>query len=265
MAAVMRCATPTRDRAGRAKTRGDSRATRRRRGGAGGARRGRGARGDGARGAGRIARSGRSGGVGGTAARGTGRGARRRAASDAASAGSSYWSEETSRETETVVETTTGGVKATMTFAATEEEDEDEGAGAGKRALGLAAFAAVVAAFAYSDVSASFPFLAPAQTLARALVDMVAAGVDYFVDVTLDAYDAAILGCINVFSWFQSFPADAGWSDRERCEGVVGRHGRSEHVRVQGGWLVVRQAVHVNRGGVVDAVSSRRVVDVCRG
>jgi hypothetical protein len=96
-------------------------------------------------------------------------------------------------------------VKATMTFAATEEEEEDEGAGAGKRALGLAAFAAVVAAFAYSDVSASFPFLAPAQTLARALVDMVAAGVDYFVDVTLDAYDAAILGCINVFSWFQSF------------------------------------------------------------
>ena len=226
---------------------------------AGGARGGRRAGGRDARAIGAI------GGVGGTAARGTGRGARRRAASDAASAGSSYWSEETSRETETVVETTTGGVKATMTFAATEEDEEDEGAGAGKRALGLAAFAAVVAAFAYSDVSASFPFLAPAQTLARALVDMVAAGVDYFVDVTLDAYDAAILGCINVFSWFQSFPADAGWRDRERCEGVVGRHGRSEHVRVQGGWLVVREAVHVNRGGVVDAVSSRRVVDVCRG
>ena len=158
--------------------------------------------------AGRARERARSGAVGGTAARGTGRAETRglARARGAASAGSSYWSEEeTTRETETVVETRTGGVKATMTFAATEDDEEDEGAGAGKRALGLAAFAAVVAAFAYSDVSASFPFLAPAQTLARALVDMVAAGVDYFVDVTLDAYDAAILGCINVFSWFQSF------------------------------------------------------------
>ena len=204
MAAVMRCAMPTRDRAG-ARRRAVIRA--RRDGGAAvrAARVAGGARGATARAIGTHRAIGAIGGGGGTAARGTGRGARRRAASDAASAGSSYWSEETSRETETVVETTTGGVKATMTFAATEEEDEDEGAGAGKRALGLAAFAAVVAAFAYSDVSASFPFLAPAQTLARALVDMVAAGVDYFVDVTLDAYDAAILGCINVFSWFQSF------------------------------------------------------------
>jgi len=204
MAAVMRCAMPTRDRAG-ARTRAGIRA--RRDGGAAmrAARVAGGARGETARLGGAHGAIGAIGGVGGTAARGTGRGARGRAASDAASAGSSYWSEETSRETETVVETTTGGVKATMTFAATEEEEEDEGAGAGKRALGLAAFAAVVAAFAYSDVSASFPFLAPAQTLARALVDMVAAGVDYFVDVTLDAYDAAILGCINVFSWFQSF------------------------------------------------------------
>ena len=204
MATATRGAMPTRDRAGgrpgamiRARRDGAraARATRATRAGEGRAVR-----------AGR-ARAGAMGAVGGTAARGTGRAETRglARARGAASAGSSYWSEEeTTRETETIVETRTGGVKATMTFAVT-EDDEDDGSGAGKRALGLAAFAAFVAAFAYSDVSASFPFLAPAQTLARALVDMVAAGVDYFVDITLDAYDAAILGCINVFSWFQSF------------------------------------------------------------
>ena len=62
-----------------------------------------------------------------------------------------------------------------------------------------AAIAAAIAAFAYSDASVSVPILA-LRTLARALVDMVAAGVDSFVDIMLDAYDAAILGCINVFA-----------------------------------------------------------------
>ena len=123
---------------------------------------------------------------------------------------SSYWSDEAiNAETETVteIETTEMRVRASGGYVPFDEEEDgdDSRADAGRRALGAAAIAAAIAAFAYSDASVSVPILAPAQTLARALVDMVAAGVDSFVDIMLDAYDAAILGCINVFAWAQSF------------------------------------------------------------
>ena len=123
---------------------------------------------------------------------------------------SSYWSEEAmNAETETVteIETTETRVRASGGYVPFDDEDEGDAsrADAGKRALGAAVIAAAIAAFAYSDASVSVPMLAPAQTLARALVDMVAAGVDSFVDIMLDAYDAAILGCINVFAWAQTF------------------------------------------------------------
>ena len=123
---------------------------------------------------------------------------------------SSYWSEEAmnaEKETVTEIETTETRVRASDGYVPFDDDDEDDvsRADAGKRALGAAAIAAAIAAFAYSDASVSVPILAPAQTLARALVDMVAAGVDSFVDIMLDAYDAAILGCINVFAWTQSF------------------------------------------------------------
>lgn len=122
----------------------------------------------------------------------------------------SYWSDEAmNAETETVteIETTEMRVRASGGYVPFDEEEDgdDSRADAGRRALGAAAIAAAIAAFAYSDASVSVPILAPAQTLARALVDMVAAGVDSFVDIMLDAYDAAILGCINVFAWAQSF------------------------------------------------------------
>lgn len=158
--------------------------------------------------------------LGGGGARARGRGvvgggdARGRVPAARAGGTSSYWSEEAmERETlsETMVVETVGrvgvargGAEVEMSFGSEDEGDEDDGSAAGKRALGYAVVAAVVAAFAYSDVSATFPWLAPAQTLARSLVDMVAAGVDYLVDMLLDAYDAAILGCINVFAWVQT-------------------------------------------------------------
>lgn len=117
-------------------------------------------------------------------------------------------------------ETTTMSVTtetATMMSASFDEDDEagesSGSSGGGKRAIVLACVGAAVAAFAYSDISATIPVLAPAQTLARSVVDLVAAGVDYFVDLVLDAYDAAILGCINVFSFLQSVlltPASSG-------------------------------------------------------
>ena len=121
---------------------------------------------------------------------------------------SSYWSDEAmNAETETVteIETTEMRVRASGGYVPFDEEEDGDDSRAGRRALGAAAIAAAIAAFAYSDASVSVPILAPAQTLARALVDMVAAGVDSFVDIMLDAYDAAILGCINVFAWAQSF------------------------------------------------------------
>ncbi len=121
---------------------------------------------------------------------------------------SSYWSDEAMEaETETVteIETTEMRVRASGGYVPFDEEEDGDDSRAGRRALGAAAIAAAIAAFAYSDASVSVPILAPAQTLARALVDMVAAGVDSFVDIMLDAYDAAILGCINVFAWAQSF------------------------------------------------------------
>ena len=132
----------------------------------------------------------------------------------AAAATSSYWSEE-AMESETTVTTTEAVTTATMSASFDDEDEEGEAgsSGGGKRAIVLACVGAAVAAFAYSDVSATFPLLAPAQTLARSVVDLVAAGVDYFVDLVLDAYDAAILGCINVFSFLQSVlltPASSG-------------------------------------------------------
>ena len=118
-------------------------------------------------------------------------------------------------ESETTVTTTEAVTTATMSASFDDEDEEGEAgsSGGGKRAIVLACVGAAVAAFAYSDVSATFPLLAPAQTLARSVVDLVAAGVDYFVDLVLDAYDAAILGCINVFSFLQSVlltPASSG-------------------------------------------------------
>ena len=121
---------------------------------------------------------------------------------------SSSWSDEAMEaETETVteIETTEMRVRASGGYVPFDEEEDGDDSGAGRRALGAAAIAAAIAAFAYSDASVSVPILAPVQTLARALVDMVAAGVDSFVDIMLDAYDAAILGCINVFAWAQGF------------------------------------------------------------
>ena len=91
--------------------------------------------------------------------------------------------------------------KVNASDVAEEEETRRSKFGGVARA---AACACAIAAFAYSDAAGTFPILAPAQTLARSFVDLLAAGMDYFVDLTLDAYDACVLGAISAAAWIQS-------------------------------------------------------------
>ena len=110
---------------------------------------------------------------------------------------SSYWASD-----EGVID-----VEEKSSSSSSDGDDDASSSTAQKKVGKVAAMAlvlAAIAAFAYSDASVSFPVLGPAQTLARSFVDLLAAGVDYLVDVALDAYDACILGAINAFAWFQS-------------------------------------------------------------
>ena len=110
---------------------------------------------------------------------------------------SSYWASD-----EGVID-----VEDNSSSSSSDGDDDASSSTAQKKVGKVAAMAlvlAAIAAFAYSDASVSFPVLGPAQTLARSFVDLLAAGVDYLVDVALDAYDACILGAINAFAWFQS-------------------------------------------------------------
>jgi len=110
---------------------------------------------------------------------------------------SSYWASD-----EGVID-----VEEKSSSSSSDGDDDASSSTAQKKVGKVAAMAlvlAAIAAFAYSDASVSFPVLGPAQTLARSFVDLLAAGLDYLVDVALDAYDACILGAINAFAWFQS-------------------------------------------------------------